>query len=71
MNEEDMPSCVQEDPSDLLTFEKIVSFNIYEEESVPDSFDWRDHNVVSPVTNRGTCGSCWPFAATGIEMLPR
>jgi C1A family cysteine protease len=61
MNEEDMPSCVQEDPSDLLTFEKIVSFNIYEEESVPDSFDWRDHNVVSPVTNRGTCGNNLDF----------
>ncbi|WJX75983.1 cathepsin L [Trifolium repens] len=50
INKKDMSSCVQEDPSDLLASEKIVSFNI-SEEGVPDSFDWRDHNAVSPVRN--------------------
>jgi C1A family cysteine protease len=61
MNEEDMPSRVQEDPSDLLASEKIVSFNMSEEEGVPDSFDWRDHNVVSPVRDQGTCGNNLDF----------
>jgi C1A family cysteine protease len=61
MNEEDMPSCVQEHPSDLLASEKIVSFNMSEEDSVPDSFDWRDHNVVSPFRDQGTCGNNLDF----------
>jgi len=31
----------------------------------PQSWDCRDHGLVSTVRNQGSCGSCWAFAAVG------
>nr|XP_021189102.2 cysteine proteinase 1-like [Helicoverpa armigera] len=31
---------------------------------IPDYFDWRDRDAVSPVVNQGVCAACWAFATT-------
>lgn len=54
---------VQAEQNCSATKEKTESVPINDD--MPPSYDWRDHNGVSPVKDQGNCGSCWTFSTVG------
>jgi len=54
---ESMDSSVLSDPTMEGKFPHSSGF--------PQSWDCRDHGLVSTVRSQGSCGSCWAFAAVG------
>ena len=48
-----------------ITYEIPTLDNAYNDGSIPNSVDWRDKDVVTPIKNQQQCGSCWAFSAVG------
>ena len=36
--------------------------------TIPDSWDWRQHQGTIPILNQGNCGSCWAFGTVAAAM---
>ena len=43
-----------------------AAFPAVKASALPDSLDWRNSGIVTPIRDQGSCGSCWAFGTVGI-----
>jgi len=57
-------------PVGVLVFVIILplftSISGSQDNPLPDSFDWRENGILTPVKSQGNCGSCGEFAAVAV-----
>ena len=58
-----------------MNAEEIAEYNSLPKAGIPTGVsmlnqvavvDWRKSNIIPPILNQGTCGSCWAFAAASV-----
>jgi len=47
----------------------VLESSLVEVSAYPESFDWRDHNIETPVANQGACGSCYAVATMDVATM--
>lgn len=54
------------DPTEMLTTLRSMKHHRSSLTDMPASYDWRDHDAVTPVKNQESCGTCWYFVYNSI-----
>eukprot|EP00931_Biecheleriopsis_adriatica_P087337 TRINITY_DN61826_c0_g1_i1.p1 TRINITY_DN61826_c0_g1~~TRINITY_DN61826_c0_g1_i1.p1 ORF type:complete len:652 (-),score=99.52 TRINITY_DN61826_c0_g1_i1:175-2130(-) len=59
----DLFALADDDPTSICKIFDGLTANM--SQPLPSRIDWREHGLVTPPKDQGTCGSCWTFGAVG------